>query len=111
MYMEWARFHKPDENGRHYFQTHSVPYAWAAATPKGPGAGWIGEAAALAYSIISAAGWQWQTPRHCVECTMTAKSTQRATAESAAMIRTAGALHPSDGDHDIPGCHTLINMV
>ncbi len=79
MYMEWARFHKADENGRHYFQTYSFPYAWAAATPKEAGTGRISEAAALAYSIISAAGWQWQTPCHCVECTIRAKSAHHAT--------------------------------
>ncbi|MFF5567724.1 hypothetical protein ACFY7Z_20250 [Streptomyces sp. NPDC012623] len=78
MYMEWARFHKTDENGRHYFQTYSFPYAWAAATPKEPGTGRISEAAALAYSIISAAGWQWQTPCHCVPCAIAAKAAQRA---------------------------------
>ncbi|MEU9775255.1 hypothetical protein [Streptomyces sp. NPDC047968] len=78
MYMEWARFHKTDENGRHYFQIYSFPYTWAAATPKEPGTGRISEAAALAYSIISMSGWQWQTPCHCVECTITAKSTQHA---------------------------------
>ncbi|MFF7797457.1 hypothetical protein [Streptomyces olivaceus] len=77
--MEWARFHKTDESGRHYFQTYSFPYAWAAATPVEPGTGRISEAAALAYSIISAAGWQWQTPCHCVECTIAAKSAQHAT--------------------------------
>ncbi|MFD4986439.1 DUF6197 family protein [Streptomyces sp. NPDC058374] len=27
------------------------------------------------------------------------------------MIRAAAALHPSDGDHGIPGCPTLKNMV
>lgn len=80
MYMEWARFHKTDENGRHYFQTYSFPYTWAYATPKEPGTGRISEAAALAYSIISMSGWQWQTPCHCVECTITAKSAQYATA-------------------------------
>ncbi|MET9148644.1 hypothetical protein [Streptomyces sp. NPDC004042] len=76
--MEWARFHKTDENGRHYFQIYSFPHMWAAATPKEPGTGRISEAAALAYSIISMSGWQWRTPCHCVECTITAKSAQRA---------------------------------
>ncbi|MFB6536550.1 hypothetical protein ACFCY8_28430 [Streptomyces noursei] len=79
MYMEWARFHKADENGRHYFQVYSFPQEWAAATPKESGTGRISEAAALAYSIICAAGWQWQTPCHCVECTITTKSAQRST--------------------------------
>ncbi|MFF8432811.1 hypothetical protein [Streptomyces bacillaris] len=77
--MEWARFHKTDENGRHYFQTYSFPYAWAATTPKEPGTGRISEAAALACSIISMSGWQWQTPCHCVECAIKAKSAQHAT--------------------------------
>ncbi|MFJ2414390.1 DUF6197 family protein [Streptomyces brevispora] len=27
------------------------------------------------------------------------------------MIRATAALHPSDGDHNIPGCPTLKNMV
>ncbi|MER6023849.1 DUF6197 family protein [Streptomyces anulatus] len=36
---------------------------------------------------------------------------ERNTAEAAAMIRTAAALHPSDGDHSTPGCPTLENMV
>ncbi|GAA3082618.1 hypothetical protein ACFQ0X_22340 [Streptomyces rectiviolaceus] len=80
MYMEWARFAKADEDGRHYFQIYSFPQEWAAATPKVPGTGRISEAAALAYSIICASGWQWQTPCHCVECTITAKSGQRSSA-------------------------------
>ncbi|QUI32643.1 hypothetical protein H9W91_18600 [Streptomyces alfalfae] len=36
---------------------------------------------------------------------------ERTTAEAAAMIRTAAALHPSDGDHNISGCLTSKNMV
>ncbi|MCZ4125991.1 hypothetical protein [Streptomyces sp. H39-S7] len=74
--MEWARFFKTDENGRHYFQTYSFPQEWGTATPKDPGTGRISEAAALAYSIICASGFQWQTPCHCVECTIKAKSAQ-----------------------------------
>ncbi|MFJ8953482.1 DUF6197 family protein [Streptomyces sp. NPDC102381] len=36
---------------------------------------------------------------------------ERTTAEAAAMIRAAATLHASDGDHNIPGCPTLKNMV
>ncbi|MEV3853021.1 hypothetical protein AB0J38_01700 [Streptomyces sp. NPDC050095] len=73
MFMDWIRFHKVDQNGRHYWQTYSVPQQWNAATPKVLGTNRITEAAALAYSIISPAGYQWQTPCHCVECTIKAK--------------------------------------
>lgn len=76
MYMEWARFAKTAEDGRRYFQVYSFPQEWGTATPKGHGIGRISEAAALAYSIICASGYQWQTPCHCVECTIKVKSTQ-----------------------------------
>lgn len=36
---------------------------------------------------------------------------ERTTAEAAAMIRAAAALHPSDGDHSIPGYPSIKNMV
>ncbi|MFF1423159.1 hypothetical protein [Streptomyces sp. NPDC058280] len=77
MYMEWARFAKTDENGRHYFQVYSFPQKWSTATPKDPGTGRISEAAALAYSIICASGYQWQTSCYCVECFLMRKYPQR----------------------------------
>ncbi|MFF8432812.1 DUF6197 family protein [Streptomyces bacillaris] len=36
---------------------------------------------------------------------------ERTTAEAVAMIRTAAALHPSDGDHTTPDCPNSRNMV
>ncbi|MFC8894469.1 DUF6197 family protein [Streptomyces cinereoruber] len=36
---------------------------------------------------------------------------ERTTAEAAAVIRAAAALHQSDGDHSIQGCSTIKNMV
>lgn len=36
---------------------------------------------------------------------------ERTTAEAATVIRTAAALHPSDGDHGTPGYPALKNMV
>ncbi|MEV3853022.1 DUF6197 family protein [Streptomyces sp. NPDC050095] len=35
----------------------------------------------------------------------------RTTTEAAAALRAAAALHPSGGDHTIPGCPTVRNMV
>lgn len=74
MPMDWVRFHKTDETGRHYFQVYSVPQQWNAATPNDGYTGRISEAAALAYSIISPAGFQWRTACHCCDCAIAAKS-------------------------------------
>ncbi|MGW8332482.1 hypothetical protein ACWGLE_31825 [Streptomyces sp. NPDC055897] len=76
--MDWIRFPKADETGRHYFQNYSVPQRWNAATPKEFGTGRISEAAALAYSIISPAGFQWRTECHCCDCTIAARSAHSA---------------------------------
>ncbi|KOU93286.1 hypothetical protein ACIGZJ_19665 [Kitasatospora sp. NPDC052868] len=74
MFMDWIRFHKTDEDGRHYFQVYSVPQAWNAAAPKVPGTGRISETAARTFASTSPAGHQWRTPCYCTDCTIAAKS-------------------------------------
>lgn len=78
MFMDWIRFHKTDENGRHYFQVYSVPQAWNAAAPKVPGTGRISEAAARTFASTSPAGHQWRTPCYCTDCIIAAKSVEAA---------------------------------